>query len=67
MAKQKEDRPDPNWFRLESVENRINAAVTGLLTIEAYNEQQKQLRQQCMEELTEIQDGSLLALRRVLE
>lgn len=59
--------PDRNKFRIEIVENQLNAVLAGLLVIKPIGDAQCQLRQQCMEELTAIQDGSLLALRRLIE
>ena len=61
------NKPNVNMFPLESVENEINQAVCLLLQIEPENDQQLELRDMCIEDLKELQDCNLLALRRAIE
>ena len=62
-----DNNPNVNMFPLESVENEINQAIYRLLEIEPVNDQQLELRDMCIEDLKELQDCNLLALRRALE
>ena len=61
------NNPNINMFPLESVENEINQAIYRLLEIEPTNDQQLELRDMCIEDLKELQDCNLLALRRAIE
>ena len=61
------DNPNVNMFPLESAENEINQAVCLLLQIEPLNDQQLELRDMCIEDLKELQNCNLLALRRAIE
>jgi len=61
------NNPNINMFPLESVENEINQAIYRLLEIEPTNDQQLELRDMCLEDLKELQDCNLLALRRAIE
>ena len=62
-----DNNPNVNMFPLESVENEINQAIYRLLEIEPVNDQQLELRDMCIEDLKELQDCNLLALRRAIE
>ena len=61
------DNPNINMFPLEKAENGINQSIAGLLEIEPIDDCQVELRNMCIEDLKEFQDGNLLALRRAIE
>ena len=61
------ETPNVNLFPLESAENGVSQAVRSLCEIEPIDETQVELRKMCVEDLKEVQDGSLLALRRAIE
>ena len=49
------------------VENGINQAIESLLEIEPLDDTQLDLKNMCLEDLREFQNGNLLALRRAVE
>jgi len=61
------EHPNINLFPLEKVENGIYQAVIGLHEVEPTDGTQLKLKNMCLADLKEFQDGSLLALRRSLE
>jgi len=61
------NNPNINMFPLERAENGINQAVSALVEIEPTDDTQLELRDMCLADLKELQDGNLLALRRAVE
>jgi len=61
------DEPNVNMFRLESAENGVNQAMRSLLEIEPTDDSQAELKNMCIADLKEFQDGNLFALRRAIE
>jgi len=61
------DKLNMNLFPLEKTENSINQAVRALRQIDATDGIQTDLKESCLADLKELQDGNLLALRRALE
>jgi len=61
------NNPNINMFPLETAENGINQAVSALIKIKPTDDTQLELRDMCLADLKELQDGNLLALRRAVE
>jgi len=61
------DNPNVNMFPLESAENSINETMRNLLSIEPTDDTQAELKNMCIADLKEFQDGNLFALRRAIE
>ena len=61
------DEPNLNMFPLERVENHLDQAVVHLNGIAPADDWQRQLIEQCLAVLRELQQTNLLKLRRAIE
>jgi len=61
------NNPNVNMFRLEAAENGVNQVMRSLLEIEPTDDSQVELKNMCIADVKEFQDGNLFALRRAIE